>query len=83
MIIENKGILTDSFYVPPFTLAEGDIIGLYLYNGLHFFETEMFLKNIFTGKTSHENVEINKELTFVEHIIESNLRRFLFPMTVG
>ena len=83
MVLENKGIKTDFFYIPPFDLKVGDIVVLYLYNGQHFYKTEMFLKDIFIGKSNNENVVIHKNLTFVEHFVEPKLRRFLYPVTVG
>lgn len=83
MLIENKGIRTDTFYIPPFDLNIGEIVVLYLFNGEHFFETEMFLKDIFSGKTKDQNVVVHKELTFIEHFIEPKLRRLFYPVTVA
>ncbi len=82
MLIENKGIKTDTFYIPPFDLNVGEIIVLHLFNGQHFYETEMFLKDVFIGKEQDENVVIHKNLTFVEHFIEPKIRRFFYPVTV-
>ena len=83
MLIENKGIKTDNFYIPPFDLNVEEIIVLYLFNGQHFYDTEMFLKDIFCGNTKDENVIVHKNLTFVEHFIEPKLRRLFYPVTVG
>jgi hypothetical protein len=83
MLIVNKGITTETFYIPPFDLNEGEIVVLYLFNGQHLYETEMFLKDIFCGKTKDENVIVYKNLTFVEHFIEPKLRRLFYPVTVG
>lgn len=83
MLIENKGIRTDTFYIPPFDLNVGEIVVLNLFNGQHFFETKMFLKDIFCGKTKEENIVVHKELTFVEHLIEPKLRQLIYPITVG
>ncbi|WP_405207173.1 hypothetical protein [Aquimarina sp. LLG6339-5] len=83
MLIKNKGIKTNTFHIPPFDLNVGEIIVLYLFNGSHFYETEMFLKDIFIGKTKDENVVVNQKLTFVEHFIEPKLRRLFYPVTVG
>lgn len=83
MLIENKGIRTSTFYIPPFDLREQELIVLYLFNGQHFYETEMLLKDIFCGRTKNENVVVYKNLTFVEHYIESKLRRLFYPVTVG
>jgi hypothetical protein len=83
MLIASKGIRTDKFYIQPFELNPGEIIVLYLFNGVHFYETEMYLKDIFTGKTVNESVTVNKPLTFVEHFIEPGLRRMFYPVSVG
>lgn len=83
MLIENKGIETDTFYIPPFNLNVGEIVVLCLFNGQHFYETEMFLKDIFCGKTKDKNVVVHKKSTFVEHFIEPKLRRLFYPITVG
>jgi hypothetical protein len=83
MLIESKGIKTDTFYIPPFDLNEGEFVVLYLFNGQHFYEAEMFLKDIFSGRTKYENVVVHKNLTFVEHFIEPKLRRLFYPVTVG
>ncbi|WP_341902976.1 hypothetical protein [Fluviicola taffensis] len=83
MRIQNKGIRTDAFYIPPFDLKEGEIVVIYLSNGPHFFQTEMFLKDIFSGSKKNENVEVYEKLTFVEHFIEPKFRRLFRPVTVG
>lgn len=82
MLIENKGIKTDTFYIPPFDLNAGEIIVVHLFNGQHFYETEMFLKDIFSGRTKNENVVVHKNLTFVEHFTESKFKRIFYPITV-
>ncbi|ASK30657.1 hypothetical protein CEY12_11270 [Chryseobacterium sp. T16E-39] len=82
MLIENKGIKTSTFYIPPFNLNAGEIIVLHLFNGPHLHEIEMFLKDIFCGKTKNKNVVVHKSLTFVEHFIEPEFRRIFYPVTV-
>lgn len=83
MILENKGIKTDSFYVPPFDLYEGEVAVLYLWNGGYYYDTEMFLKDIFCGIAKNKNVIVYKKMTFVERFKESNFRRIFYPTTVG
>lgn len=51
MLIANKGIETDTFYITPFDLNSGEIVVLNLFSGAHFNKTEMFLKDIFYGRT--------------------------------
>jgi len=83
MVLENKGIKTDNFYVPPFDLYEGEVVVLYLHNGGYYYDTEMFLKDIFCGITKKKNVTLHKKMTFVEHFKESSFRRIFYPTTVG
>ena len=83
MLIKNKGIKTGTFYIPPFDLNVGEIVVLYLFNGQHFYDTEMFLKDIFIGNTRNKNVIVNQKMTFVEHFIEPKIRRLFYPVTVG
>lgn len=54
-----------------------------LYGGMHFYNLSMWLKDIFTGKISHERVIVNSPLSFVEHFKEPAWRRILYPVTVG
>ncbi len=83
MIIENKGIIEDKYFIPPFQLNEGEIIVLHLFGGQHFHPIELYLKDIFTGKIKHKNVLVHKPLAFVEYIFEPQWRSFLYPITVG
>lgn len=83
IVLENKGIKTDTFYIPPFVLYEGEVVVLFLYNGKHFYDTEMYLKDIFCGNIKHENVTLYKEMTFVDFFRESNFRDLFFPSTIN
>lgn len=83
MLIKNKGIKTDTFYIPPFELKVGEIVVLYLFNGQHFYNTEMYLKDIFIGNIKNKNVIVNQKMTFIEHFIEPKLRQIFRPITVG
>lgn len=83
IVLENKGIKTDTFYIPPFVLYEGEIVVLFLYNGQHFYDTEVFLKDIFCGKIKNENVILHRNMRFVEYFRRSYFRDTFFPLTVG
>lgn len=82
LIIKSNGIKTERFYIPPFELKKGEIVVIFLYAGGHVFDLKMYLKNIFNGSIKHENVIINKKLTFVENPYESSFRRIFHPITV-
>ncbi|WP_264529473.1 hypothetical protein [Flavobacterium sp. N502540] len=83
IVLENKGIKTDTYYVPPFVLYEGEIAVLFLSNEKCPYDTEMYLKDIFCGKIKHENVTLHKKMTFVDFFRESNFRGYFFPSTVN
>ena len=83
IVIENKGIKTDSFYVPPFVLREGEVVVLFLYNGGDYYDAEIFLRDIFCGKIKHENVTLNRKMKFVDYFRRSYFRDTFFPLTVG
>ena len=83
MIIENKGIKTDTFYIPPFNLQEGEVVVLYLHNCPDSYDAQMVLKNIFCGIVKDKDVIIHKKLKFVEHFKESRFRYYFYPITVG
>lgn len=82
MIVESKGIKTETYYIPPFELRNGELVIIYLYGGAHYYELKTELVDIFTGKTRCENVNVLRELTFVEHFKESAFRRLFCPVTV-
>lgn len=82
-LIKNYGLKTELFYLPPFELKANEIVVINIFGGGLFYETEMFLKDIFTEKIQNENVIVNQPLSFVEHIIEPKLRRLLCPITVN
>lgn len=82
MLIDFKGIKTEDYYIPPFTLSKGEIIVLNLHNGMHFYKLSMWLKDMFTGKIKHESVIANSDLSFVEHFKEPAWRRLVYPVTV-
>ncbi|SIS29671.1 hypothetical protein SAMN05421639_101579 [Chryseobacterium shigense] len=83
MLIENKGIETDTFYIHPFKLNFGEIVVLNLFGRASFYKTKMFLKDIFCGRIPHENIIIHQNMTFVEHFFEPAIRRIFHPVTVG
>ncbi|REC62838.1 hypothetical protein DRF65_08425 [Chryseobacterium pennae] len=83
MLIENKGIQTDTFHIPPFSLNSREFMVLFLYGGAHFHQTKTFLGDIFSGKIKDANVMVHKNLTFVEHYTEPLFRRLFHPVTVG
>jgi hypothetical protein len=82
MLIKNNGLKTDYFYLPPFALAKGEIVVINILGGGYFYETERYLKNIFTSNIVNKNVIVNQKLSFVEHFIEPKIRRLFYPITV-
>ncbi|GAB4043841.1 hypothetical protein [Spirosoma jeollabukense] len=83
MLLESKGIKINRFYVPPFTLSEGELVVLFLPSGDHYFDLLKNLASIFSGQIKHNNVVLHQPLSFVKHYEESALRRLFYPVTVG
>jgi len=83
IVLENKGIKTDTFYIPPFVLYEGEMILVNLLSYIYFQEKLKVIKDIFCGKTKHENVIVHEKILFMEHFQESFFRYNFYPTTVG
>jgi hypothetical protein len=78
----NKQIIGD-FLVPSFSVKSGDIAIIQFPNGPYFYPHMMKMKDIFSGKTPNDKVEILSPFKYPEHIKERGLRNRLFPLTVG
>ncbi|HCA06701.1 MAG TPA: hypothetical protein DEO71_05850 [Chryseobacterium sp.] len=83
LLAENKGVHTDIFYLPPFQLHQGEIIGIFVGNHEHTYLAERHITNIFTEKIQDKNVSVREKFTFVDYVWESAFRRIFFPITVG
>jgi ABC-type lipoprotein export system ATPase subunit len=84
MIIENKGLKTEKFYLPPFKLNEGEIVIIKLLNDITTSETENTLIELLCGEKKNENIDIYKQLTFVKNKIKLPFFYTLFhKLTVG
>lgn len=83
ILIECKGISTDIFSLPPFTLQKGETIGIYIGNNDNYFLAQQYLTAIFTGKTQYKNTIVRNNFTFVDYFREVKWRRLFFPITVG
>ena len=82
MIAECKGIQVGKFWIPPFKLDKGEVTGILLYGGSHFYDLERELINIFSGVIENQNFINYESLTYVENFRESRLRRIFYPTTV-
>lgn len=83
MVIENLGIKTDQFYLPPFELKEGEIILIKLANDNLVSEIENSLKELLSGKKNNSKIILFKKILVVENIIESFFQYHFYPLTVG
>jgi len=81
-ITECKGLAIGRFWIPPFALNEGELIGLVLYSGSHFYDLSMELVELLTGRKMHPALIAHQPLRFVEYFRESGLRDKLWPTTV-
>jgi len=82
LIIKNNGVEFNNFYIPPFELRKGEIVGIDIHNDEYSFDIEMYLRNIFSGEILNKNVVVNKRLTFVKYAEESRFKWVYYPFTV-
>jgi len=68
MILQSIGFKIGQFFIPPFELREGELIGICLYGGSHFFDLEKELVALFTQKIKHPNLVVEQPFRFVEPI---------------
>jgi hypothetical protein len=67
MLLENKGLNIDNFFVPPFTVDKGEIVTVCLFGGSHFFDLETKLADILTGKVKNDNINVSGQFHFVKN----------------
>lgn len=82
MIAQSTGFDIGRFGIPPFELNQGELLGICLYGGQHFFDLRMNLVALFTGRKTNPQLVMHQKLHFVEHFKESNFRSLFFPTTV-
>lgn len=82
-MVSSEGLTIDKFYIPPFTVDNGDIVIIELPNGPYFTEVLFQMVDILTRRQEVSDVTVKSDFKFVEHIVETGWTRFLRPMTVG
>lgn len=82
LLLENKGIRTDQYFIPPFELREGELVVINLHGGPHYYEFKRILIDILTGKIKNENVTLKRPFVYDNYFKESKFRRIFFPTTV-
>jgi hypothetical protein len=82
MIVHSTGFEIGKFFIPPFELREGELIGICLYGGSHFFDLEKELVALFTQKKTHPHLIVGQPFRFVERVRENAFRRVCWPTTV-
>ncbi|SKA41765.1 hypothetical protein SAMN04488128_105512 [Chitinophaga eiseniae] len=55
LLLENKGIRTAEWFIPPFHVQEGELVILNLKNPIHGTAVQDFFVNLITGKTTHSD----------------------------
>lgn len=83
MILENKGLTTDSYFLPSFILNQGELVVVNLSAGFNYQPAKTQLEHIFCGNVVNQAVQIETVLKPVENYIEPRWRRFIWPATVS
>lgn len=78
----NKQIISD-FLIPSFKVNSGDIVVIQFPNGPYFYPLMMEMKDIFTGKTPKDGVEVLSPFKYPDHMWKTTFRHRFFPLTVG
>lgn len=82
IVIQCTGIRIGKFYIPPFTLNEGELLGVFLYGGAHYFTLEAELISIFNGQKAHPNVHIYDHMLFAKEPTENRFKSRFFPISI-
>lgn len=83
LLLENKGIRTEGWFIPPFHLYEGELVLLNLKNPIYGTTVQGFFVDIVTGKTIHPSVAAYHPLTFVPHFRQSWFLQRFNPMSIA
>jgi hypothetical protein len=83
MIIKCDGIQIGKFEIPSFELNKGELLGIYLYNGLHSHDLKIELASLFSGQKVIKGITVFEQLQFVKHFKESKFKRHFSPTTVA
>ena len=69
MILENKGVQLGSFFVPPFHMHQGELVGINFHNGPYSIEPmQTFLSMVLDNNSQEINTWVNfEEATVIRH----------------
>lgn len=81
-MVDCKGIFVGEFYIPPFHLGRGEVIGINLYNGPCSAELRAVLVGFMEGRRTHANIHVRKPLSLVKGFHESRVRSFIMPRSI-
>jgi hypothetical protein len=81
-MVHSAGFTVDNFFIPPFTVQQGEILIIDIDNGPHFVSLRDRLVNIFLKRESDGKVFVNEPFRFVSSIEETVWQRFFKRLTV-
>lgn len=82
MIVKCDGIQIGKFKIPAFELHKGELLGIYLYNGLHSHHLRMELVSVLNSQKTIRGLTVFEKLEFVKHFKESKFKRHFSPTTI-
>lgn len=82
IIAKSKGIKINNYYIPPFQINQGELIGLYLLGGGRFVTLKEKMIRLLTGIEQHSNLTITHPLHYVIPIHNSSFYSYCCPMTI-
>jgi hypothetical protein len=81
-MVHSTGFKIDNFFVPPFTVQQGEVLIIDIGNGPYIVSLRDRLLNIFSKRESCNNVIVKDPFTPVTHIEESAWQRLFTRPTV-
>ncbi|MGD1848215.1 MAG: hypothetical protein ACFB10_22715 [Salibacteraceae bacterium] len=82
LIVESSGFLLNHFPVPQFKLQQGEVIGLNIGAGAHFFQLEKEIVHRLTGEIKCSGVHLHQRMAYAEPLLERWYHRMFLSQKI-
>ncbi len=81
-MVRSAGFTVDNFFIPPFTIQQGEILIIDIDNGPHFVHLRDRLVSTFLNRESNNKIFVNEPFRLATPIVENAWQRFFIRLTV-
>ncbi|OJJ23762.1 hypothetical protein BKI52_05275 [marine bacterium AO1-C] len=81
IIVSCKGVQVGEFWIPPFEIDEGKLVGFFFHGDHTVVELQNYLIDIFAGKKPCEGIVVHQPLNKLS-LYKTTWKDYFFPMTV-